>query len=141
MKRIIVVIFLILSGCCTSRQVVISDDFFNDLSSENYRLYGLLSIKTPGKDLSFLKYDSYIDNLEKNRMPASEDLVKKIKSADDYYFESSKRSFTVILYYKKSCKIIVDSATTTFIDFVERPEGCRPSIKLEEYKSKINQKK
>lgn len=130
-------ILFFIVGCCSLKQIPEYDDFFTELSSENNRLYGLLSLTVPDKDLSYLTYDAYIKYLKKNKVSASENLVCRIESADEHYFEASKRSFIIILYFKKGCRVVVDAAETTFIDFVETPDNCKNVLQLEEYKKRI----
>lgn len=110
---------LLFSSCFFCRHNVFpNDDFYNDLASENNRIWGELSLDVFDDNLDSLTYEFYIKYLDEHRMPSAEDLAEQIKNADQYYFDSTPQTFVIVLYYKEPAIIVGDNAESTRPDTV-----------------------
>ena len=122
MKRYLIIFgfsMLLISSCFFCRDKTFpDDDFYNDLASENNRIWGELSLDVFDDNLESLTYDFYINYLDENKMPSAEDLVERIKKADQYYFSATQETFIIMLFYEGPSVIVGDNAATTIPDTV-----------------------
>ena len=76
MKHTIIISLLLLFVGCNSKQsdYIINDDFLQDLSSENNRVWGDLYEDVFNEQLDSLTYDYYINYLDSTQLSAAEGL-------------------------------------------------------------------
>ena len=103
MRRLIIpiaAIFSLLIGCCSKDcvDVKLSDDFYNDLASEDNRIGSELYLDVFNENLDTLSYDYYINYLRANLAPSAEGLPDLIQCADDKYLSCR----FIILYSRSS---------------------------------------
>ncbi len=125
---IIIIAILIINSCFFCRDSNFpNDNFYNDLASENNRIWGDLLLDVFEDDLDSLTYDYYIKYLEENRMFSAKDLCENIKKANQYFFDSNQENFVILLLYSKQNIIVGDIASTTKLDtLVTWPEDSMP---------------
>lgn len=123
MKKLILVTFSILftlSICLGQVASIELQDFAQDLSTANVKLKGDLILSDKYyNNLTSLNYDAYLVALKKSEMKSNKGITKTLTKAENHYFLSSVRTFHVVVYCKKYNAIIVDDAGTPFIDSVK----------------------
>lgn len=137
MRRLIIsiaAIFSLLTGCCSKDcvDVKLSDDFYNDLASEDNRIGSELYLDVFNENLDTLSYDYYISYLRANLAPSAEGLPELIQCANDKYLLADSSYFILVLQYKDNRTIIGDdSRTQVSVDsvYLYSPEGAVPSLK------------
>jgi hypothetical protein len=132
MKRLLVLLVLsTLFGCC-SKEIIVNDDFLNDLASEDNRLAGELYLDKYNKNLDSLTYESYLIYLKTNEAPSAKGLYYKIEKAKEHYFKTKKTGFLLTLFYVDENEIVCDNSGTSFIDstHIYKPGEVIPSLKV-----------
>lgn len=110
---LLVSVLLIITGCsCKTSEYLVNDDFLQDLSSENNRVWGELYLDVFDGNLDSLSLDFYLEYLDSTKQPSAEGIVESINKANSILFEPSTDTFWLFLFYDKDDKIIADDATT-----------------------------
>lgn len=129
-----VIIPLLIIGCSpkTCSDLQLTDDFYNDLASEDNRIGSELYLDVFNNNLDTLTYNYYIGYLSRHVAPSAEGLVETIQCADEKYLQAGKSDFVLVLLYKNKHTIVGDnSSTQVSVDsvYVYSPEGAAPSLK------------
>ena len=138
MKRLTIIpamlVFILITGCSSKDCVnlAITDDFLNDLASEDNRLGSDLYLEDFNGNLDTLTYNYYINYLAKHEAPSSENLAETIKCADEKYLLADSSFFILVLHYKNKRTFIGDDSRTQIsVDSVYKysPVGPIPTVK------------
>ncbi len=116
----------------TCSDVQLTDDFYNDLASEDNRIGSELYLDVFNNNLDTLTYNYYITYLSKHEAPSAEGLVETIKCADEKYLLAEKSDFVLVLLYKNKHTIVGDNSRTEIsVDsvYIYSPEGVLPSLR------------
>jgi hypothetical protein len=106
-------LLILIVGCnCKQSEFIINDDFLQDLSSEDNRIWGELYLDVFKGNLSALTYDYYIDYLDSTQNTSAEGMAEKIKAADLKLLKPGDQTFWLLLYYENADVIIADDAST-----------------------------
>ena len=97
---------------CNNNKPTINDDFLQDLSSEDNRIWGELYLDVFNENFNKLTFNYYISYLDSTQHTAAEGIVDKINEADLKLLKTQKKTFWVLLYYKNQNLIIADDAST-----------------------------
>jgi len=106
-------LLILIAGCnCQQSEFIINDDFLQDISSENNRIWGELYLDVFNGNLSTLTYDYYIDYLDSTQHTSAEGMAEKIKVANLKLLKPENQTFWLLLYYEKEDLIIADDEST-----------------------------
>ena len=139
MKRLFVLLIIsVLFGSC-SKEIIINDDFLNDLGSEDSRIGGELYLDKYNHNLDSLTYESFISYLRTHEAPAAKGLCEKIEKAKEHYFVTKKTAFIITLFYETENEIVCDKSGTSFVDSVHvyKQGEVIPSLKAFSEKVKL----
>ncbi len=122
---------------CNSKEVIVDDDFRNDLGRENYRIAADLYLDEFNNSLDSLTYDFYLTYLNSHEVSSTKGLTDKIKKADGHFFRAKNKAFLLVLDYGKEKCMIGDISSTTIQDTVYwyKADEIIPSVK--EFASKL----
>jgi len=141
-KIIPLLILLLLTGGCSQKDCVdvkLTDDFLNDLASEDNKLASELYLDYFNGNLDTLTYNYYIGYLSEHEAPSAEGLAETIQCADEKYLLADSSYFILVLHYRDSRTFIGDDSRTQIsVDsvYTYSPEGAVPSI--EYFAEKLN---
>ena len=140
MKNIIsfsLIILLVGYNCNESKYI--DDDFLQDLSSEDNRMWGELYLDVFNGDFTHLTYDYYIKYLDSTQHSSAEGIVDKIEGADLKLLKVGNETFWLFLYYKNQDLIIADNTSTDIgtVDTIINYSNDNVLPDLNSYASKI----
>lgn len=142
MKKYLVVLVLLLScySCSPVRgesSLPNIDEFKQDITSINVKLWGSLSRYDYNNDLSKMDYKTYLKHIEELKLLQSERLIKAIQESDNSIFESEKEEFYVCFRSEKLVYVLCDRASTVGADEISRELPLKTErILLEQLKTK-----
>jgi hypothetical protein len=134
LKSVSILFLLIVIPGCSQKDCVdikLSDDFLNDLASEDNKLASELYLDYFNSNLDTLTYSYYINYLSNHEAPSAEGLTETIQCADEKYLLAESSYFIIVLHYKdKRTFIGDDSRTQISVDsiYTYSPEGAVPSV-------------
>jgi hypothetical protein len=128
-------LFISVAGC--SKVTIVTDDFLNDLASEDNRIAGQLYLDVYNKNLDTLTYEAYMNYLKTNEALSAQGLFTKIQKARGHYFKSKINAFLITLFYSNENEIVCDNSGTSFIDSVYIYKSNEPIPSLKEFSDKI----
>jgi len=106
-------LLIIMIGCnCKNSEYLVNDDFLQDLSSENNRVWGELYLDVFNGNLDSLSLDYYLEYLDSTKHTSAEGIVGTINKANSILLETSEETFWLLLFYDRDGKIIADDAST-----------------------------
>src|ERR1035437_6998080 len=92
-KLFMLFLFISVAGC--SKVTIVTDDFLNDLASEDNRIAGQLYLDVYNKNLDTLTYEAYMNYLKTNEALSAKGLFTKIQKARGHYFKSKINAFLI----------------------------------------------
>ncbi len=107
----IILLFLLIHFDCNDNRYI-NDDFLEDLSAEDNRMWGELYLDVFNGDFHKLTFNYYMAYLDSTQHTSAEGLSEKIKAADLILLKSENDTFWILLYYKNENLIIADNAST-----------------------------
>ncbi len=138
MKRFFYLFIIILAfQACNSKEIIVNDDFRNDLATENSRIAANLYLDEFNENLENLTYDFYLTYINSHESLSAKGLTDKIKKADGHYFKTKNNAFLLVLYYNKEKCMLGDISSTTVQDTIYwyKADEKNPSVK--EFASRI----
>src|ERR1035437_2038047 len=111
-KLFMLFLFISVAGC--SKVTIVTDDFLNDLASEDNRIAGQLYLDVYNKNLDTLTYEAYMNYLKTNEALSAQGLFTKIQKGRRHHFKSKINSFLISLVYSNENEIVCDNSGTSF---------------------------
>jgi len=111
-------LIVLLFQACSSKEIIVDDDFRNDLATENSRIAADLYLDEFNNNLEYLTYDFYLTYLNHHESLSAKGLTNKIKKADGHFFKTKNKAFLLVLYYNNEKCIVGDISSSTFLDTV-----------------------
>lgn len=119
MEKYFYLLLIVLSfQSCNSKEIIINDDFRNDLGTENNRIAADLYLDEFNGNLENLTYDFYLTYINSHESLSAKGLTDNIKKADGHYFRTKNKAFLLVLYYSKEKCILGDISSTTLQDTI-----------------------
>jgi hypothetical protein len=110
---------ILIIGCAGTRDSCgVDDDFFGDLSSEDNRIAGELYLDAFRESLDSLSFEYYLGYVAGHEAPSAKGLARKIRCADQYFFDAGQEGFVLLLRYDGAGIIVGDNSETAFVDTI-----------------------